>query len=57
MLHVLTVEKTSKGEGLEDEFGHSYTPSLIRPYKRIAPIRRSFTKKEMGKNSMEVLFE
>ena len=34
---------------------HSYTPSLVLPWNRIAPERRSFTKKEDGKNSIDAL--
>ena len=54
---VLTTEKESKGDELVFGVGHSYTPSLVQPCKRIAVVRKYFTKNEISKNSIEVLFE
>ena len=53
---VLTLENATKGDDLK-ETAHLYTPSLVRPTKKIAPVCKSFTKKEEGKNSMELLFD
>ena len=53
---VLTLENATKGDDLK-ETAHLYTPSLVCPYKNIAPVCKSFTKKEEGKNSMELLFD
>ena len=50
---VLTLEKASRG----DDTDHSYTPSLVLPFKSVAPMRRSFIRKEDGKNSIETLLE
>jgi len=50
---VLTLEKARTGDDTEVEVGHSYTPSLVVPLRRISPVRRSFTIKDDDKNSTE----
>jgi len=50
---VLTLEKANRGK----DIGNSYTPSLALPVKSVAPVRRSFTRKESGSNSIEALFD
>ena len=49
----LTLEKANRGK----DIGNSYTPSLALPVKSVAPVRRSFTRKESGSNSIEALFD
>ena len=53
---VLMDEKESNSD-VWMSLGHSYTPFLLWPCKRISPVCRSFTKKDVGKNSIDVLFE
>ena len=53
----LTLEKAIIEDDLSKETGHSYTLSLVRPYKKVALMLRSFTQKEVGKNSMDVLLD
>jgi hypothetical protein len=50
---VLTMEKANGGE----DIGHTYIPSLALPIKSVAPMWRSFTRKEYGKNSIEALLD
>ena len=47
---VLILEKVIKGEDLTEKIGHSYTPSLVQPYKRISLMCGSFTWKVKGEN-------
>ena len=54
---VLVVENARIGVDTGLAAGHSYTPSLVLPWNRISPKRRSFTKKEDGKNSTDALLE
>jgi len=46
---VLLLEKASKGEDTD----HSYTSSLVLPFRSVAPVQMSLTRKVVGKNSME----
>ena len=47
--------KVSNGLDFSWMVRHSYTPSLELLVKSVVPIRRSFTKKEQGKNSIKTL--
>lgn len=54
----LTLAKARIGFDMDDAWAsHSYIPSLFGPSRSCAPVRRSFTTKEDGKNSMETLLE
>ena len=54
----LTLAKARISFDMDDAWaGYSYIPSLFGPSRSCAPVRRSFTTKEDGKNSMEKLFE
>ena len=50
---VLMLEKAISGV----DGGHSYTPSLVLPFRSVTPMWRSLTTKRNDKNSMEALFE
>ena len=54
---VLTWEKARIGEEASCAAGYSYTPSLVLPVNSIAPVWRSFTWKQEGKNSTEAWLE
>ena len=53
----LTLEKAIIEDDLSEKTGHSYTLSVVQPCKRVALVLRSFTQKEVGKNSMDVLLD
>lgn len=43
---VLKLEKANNGEDVEEETGHSYTPTFVCPFKRIALVQVSSQEKK-----------
>ena len=54
---VLTIEKASNGDDAGEETDQSYTPSLVKPFKRITIEQSSCQEKKKGKTSIDTLLD